>query len=360
MTETLSKYFATTLFMLALAGCGGPAERDNDGATPAPAGPEADATSQPRAADPAHDPAHAEAIADATDRQRVTIRAVHNHETNEHLFHLDTPEIDAGWTTLRLVNASPDEHFVLMARMPTDEGQYEDPVTFEYWQSNVTEPFQQAMNNIVDPDVQGDAAFAPFDALPDWFGDVAQFGGPGLTAPGRTVETTVYLEPGTYVMECYVKDDDEQFHSYLGMIEQFTVRETVSAAHEPEADLRVTLSSTEGIRVDGDLVPGTHTVAVHFEDQTTYEHMVGHDVHLVRLNGTDVETVARWMNWMVPGALVAPAPATFLGGAQTMTAGSTAYVTVDLEPGDYAWVSEVPADHQMWQTFTVLGSDPDK
>jgi hypothetical protein len=196
--------------------------------------------------------------------------------------------------------------------------------------------------------------------LPDWFGDVAQFCGPGLTAPGRTVETTVYLEPGTYVMECYVKDDAEQFHSYLGMIEQFTVRETVSAAREPEADLRVTLSSTEGIRVDGDLVPGTHTVAVHFEDQTTYEHMVGHDVHLVRLNGTDVETVARWMNWMVPGALVAPAPATFLGGAQTMTAGSTAYVTVDLEPGDYAWVSEVPADHQMWQTFTVLGSDPDK
>jgi hypothetical protein len=285
--------------------------------------------------------------------QIVEIIAIHDHESGQHLFQLESNEIDAGWTTFRLINASPDEHFVLLARLPDDPQAYDDPITFEYWHENVTIPFQQAMNNILDPEIDDDEAFTPFAALPDWFADVEQFGGPGFTAPGRTSETTVRIVPGNYVMECYVKDGDEQFHSYLGMLEQITVRDADSDAPEPGADLHITLSSTGGIQFDGEPRAGTQTVAVHYADQNVYEHMVGHDVHLVRLNGTEVETVARWMNWMVPGALVAPAPATFVGGSQTMAAGHTAYVRIDLEPGDYAWISEVPAEHEMWTTFTI-------
>jgi uncharacterized cupredoxin-like copper-binding protein len=283
----------------------------------------------------------------------VEITAIHDHETGQHLFRLASHTIDSGWTTFRLVNASPHEHFALLAKLPADDGRYDDPVNLETWQAQVTVPFQEAMNNIIDPEIDDEAVFAPFAALPDWFGDIEHAGGPGFIRPGHTAETTVYLSPGTYLMECYVKDEEEQFHSYLGMLEQITVNDTPSNAPEPQADVTLTLSSEEGITVDGDLAAGTHTIAVHFEDQTVYEHMVGHDVHLVRLNGTEVETVARWMNWMVPGSLVAPAPGIFLGGAQMMTAGQTAYFTVDLEPGEYAWIAEVPADHEMWHTFTV-------
>lgn len=287
----------------------------------------------------------------------LEITGIHDPETGGHLFELSADEIDSGWTTFRFRNASPDDHFVLLMRLPEDEGQYEDPVTFETWHSQVTVPFQETMYNIVDPEVEGDEAFAPFANLPDWFGDVVSKGGPGFTAPGRTVETTVHLEPGHYIVECYVKDENEDFHSYRGMLEQLTVRETASEAPEPRADVEIRLSS-DGIETDGPPAPGSHTVAVHFEDQTTYEHMLGHDVHLVRLNGTDIETVARWMNWMVPGELVSPAPGTFLGGTQTMAAGRTAYFTVDLEPGEYAWISEVPAENEMWETFTVSDPDP--
>jgi len=46
-----------------------------------------------------------------------------------------------------------------------------------------------------------------------------------------------------------------------------------------------------------------------------------------------------------------------MGGVQTMTAGSSAYFHVTLEPGRYAWVSEIPDPHkhQMMKVFNVPG-----
>ncbi|MEX2369018.1 MAG: hypothetical protein WD552_01330, partial [Candidatus Paceibacterota bacterium] len=294
---------------------------------------------------------------EAADPNVIEVMATHNPETGEHLFDLSSAETGYGWTTFRFVNASPDVHFAVLAKLPDDEGQYDSPVTFQEWLTNVTNPFQEGMNNIIDPEIEGDAVFAPFADLPDWFEDVEHSGGPGFTAPGRTVETTVYLEPGTYVMECYVKNEKEEFHSYLGMIEEITVTDEPSNAPEPEADFEMTLSSTNGIEIDDRITPGTHTIAVHFEDQKIYEHMIGHDVHLVQLEGTEVTEVARWLNWMIPGELVSPSPGTFLGGTQTSAAGRTAYFTVDLEPGHYAWISEVPANNEMWKTFEVSQED---
>jgi len=43
----------------------------------------------------------------------------------------------------------------------------------------------------------------------------------------------------------------------------------------------------------------------------------------------------------------------FLGGTQTLAAGRTAYFTVELEAGNYAWISEVPVENEMWKTFEV-------
>lgn len=283
----------------------------------------------------------------------VEITATHNTETGEHLFNLSADNIESGWTTFRFTNASPDDHFAVLWKFPKDEGQYTDPITLETWESNVTVPFQEAMNNIIDPDIEGEAALAPFGNLPDWFQDVEAVGGPGLTTAGRTSETTVNLEPGRYAIECYLKNEDEEFHSYLGMLEMITVTEETNGAQEPEADLEITLSSTRGIEISDNVTPGPHTVAIHFEDQKVYEHMIGHDLQLVRLDGEEIQTVAQWMNWMIPGSLVSPAPGTFMGGSKTMEAGGVAYLTIDLEPGEYAWISEVPAENEMWNTFTV-------
>lgn len=69
--------------------------------------------------------------------------------------------------------------------------------------------------------------------------------------------------------------------------------------------MQVTLSNYE-IAAQGELVPGENTIRVMVAEQP--EGLLGHDLHLARLDeGTDLEDVVRWMDWV--DALQAPAPA---------------------------------------------------
>jgi hypothetical protein len=243
-------------------------------------------------------------------------------------------------------------HFAVLQRLP--EG-----ITLKDQQEQVAPVFQKGMDLLNAGDTE--AAMEKFGELPDWFGEIVFMSGPGLTSAGQTAETSVYLEPGTYLLECYVKTNGV-FHSYnpspsaYGMVHELTVTEESSSAPEPRATLTITLSSERGIEVEGDPTPGEHTVAVYFEDQQIHENFLGHDVHLVRLESdTDIEELAIWMDWSQPTGLETPAPAEFLGGTHEMPAGGTAYFTVRLEAGDYAWIAEVPgpAEKSMLKTFTV-------
>lgn len=245
----------------------------------------------------------------------------------------------AGWITFRFRNASTLTHFAVVERMP-------DGIGIAEQQEQAAPVFQAGMDLLAAG--KSDDAMAKFGELPAWFGDVVFLGGAGLTAPGHVSEATVHLEPGTYLLECYVKTDGV-FHSFnpdtsaYGMVHQLTVTGPASSMPEPQADLTLTLSGQRGIEVSGDPVVGAQTVAVHFEDQTTYSNFGGHDVHLVRLAGdTDLQQLVTWMDWTQPGGLQTPAPAQFLGGLNEMPAGSTGYLTVTLEPGRYAWIAEVP------------------
>jgi hypothetical protein len=209
-----------------------------------------------------------------------------------------------------------------------------------------------------------DAAMAAFGELPAWFGEVLFRGGPGLTGPGVTSEATVELEPGTYLLECYVKTG-EVFHSFnpdpdvRAMVVEFTVAGERTGLAAPVADHQLTISAESGFLLTGTPVAGRNTFRVSFADQTTYTNFVGHDVHVVRLDPeVSTEDVAAWMNWSAPGGLNTPAPATFLGGLNDMGAGDVGYFTVTLEPGRYALVSEVPdpAGKGMFTTFEVPGA----
>ena len=229
-------------------------------------------------------------------------------------------------------------------------------------QEQVAPVFQKGMDflNAGKPD----SAMAEFGTLPEWFAKTVITGGVGLTAPGHTSQTTVHLEPGDYLIECYVKTDGN-FHSYnanpgkYGMVHHFTVTQDSTGMPAPTADLNLTLSSEHGIQVDSVVTPGKHTVAVHFEDQKIYENFLGHDVHLARLkDDTDLKQLATWMDWTQSTGLEDPPPVEFLGGAQEMPAGNTEYFTVTLEPGRYAWISEItkPDERGFLKTFTVSGT----
>lgn len=263
-------------------------------------------------------------------------------------------QVQAGWTTLRLDNQGAMTHFALVERLP--EG-----VTLEDQQREVAPVFQDGMDllNAGKPE----AALARFGELPAWYSDVVFVGGPGLVAGGEQGATTVYLEAGTYLLECYVKTAGV-FHSFrrggVGMVHQFTVTPGTRGAPEPEPTLRVRISSDSGITAPDSVAAGAQIVAVAFQDQQVHKHFLGHDVHLVRLDEhTDMGELASWMDWTTQGGLETPAPVAFLGGVQEMPAGSTGYVHVTLTPGRYAWIAEVPkpAEKRMLHVFTVMGDE---
>ncbi|MGI9043541.1 MAG: hypothetical protein ACR2GK_05390 [Gemmatimonadaceae bacterium] len=262
--------------------------------------------------------------------------------------------IPSGWTTVRLRNDSEMVHFALLQRLPEGAGLVEH-------QREVAPVFQQGFDLLKAG--KGEAAMAKFGELPPWFPNIVFAGGVGLLDAGQTAETTLYLEPGRYLIECYVKTGGI-FHSYnpspgaYGMVREITVTSDSSRNPEPSATVNVTVSSARGIEVAGQMVPGTQTVAVLFEDQKAHEHFIGHDVNLVRLeDNTDMAALAAWMDWSQATGLDTPAPAVFLGGAQEMPAGGKSYVTVTLEAGRYAWIAEVPnpAAKNMIKEFTVGG-----
>lgn len=257
--------------------------------------------------------------------------------------------IPSGWNLIRYKNMSSQTHFVLFDKYP--EGKTLDTV-----REKVIPFFDSGMKLINEGNPED--GFAEFGKLPEWFGQVRFFGGNGLISPGQTSETAIYLEPGLYFIECYVKMNNGVFHASMGMIEDLVVSEEPSSYPEPEADVDIVISSTEGIVFNDSIPAGTHTFSVYFKDQIVHENFAGHDVNLVRLGeNADLEALEKWMNWADPEGLIEPAPEglLFMGGANNMPAGSKAYFKANLEPGNYVLIAEVPKarSKNMLRAFSV-------
>ena len=257
--------------------------------------------------------------------------------------------IDAGWHTFRYINKSNDTHFFLLDKYP--EGK-----SVRDTEKEVIPVFQNGMNLITEG--KPEEGFSEFNKLPGWFFEIVFSGGSGLLSPGLTSETTLKVEPGYYVIECYVKMENGVFHSAMGMVQELIVRDKVVDKHKLNPNIKITVSSEEGIVYNESIKKGKQTFEVYFKDQIVHENFVGHDVNLVKLSErADLEALEKWMNWADPLGLISPAPQgiTFLGGVNDMPAGSSAYFTSDLEPGKYAMISEVPnaLNKKMLKTFIV-------
>lgn len=254
-------------------------------------------------------------------------------------------EILSGWTTFRLRNEGDETHFLLVTRLP-------DGRTYDEYMEDVSLPFNEIWTALRDGEVDKEGALERFGVIPAWYWTGAEvMGGPGMVAAGGVSQVTVELEPGTYVLECFMKTPEGELHWVEGMIAPLTVTAARSAASEPPADIWMTLT-TEGFDIGGELTPGYHRVAVRFAEQP--EAGFGNDVHVVRLDdGMDAEELLPWMDFLNVRGLQNPAPGTFVGGTHERTKGATLYFTVNLEAGRYAWISEGPAERGMVSAFTV-------
>ena len=248
-------------------------------------------------------------------------------------------EIPSGWTTFRFVNASSMIHFAMIDVPP--EG-----ITTQEMSDTVMDYFQEAMDGMNAGDEEAvNAAFAKF---PPWIAELGRMGGPGFLSPGRTSDATVYLEPGRYLMECYVKTDGI-FHTtspgegQLGMLLDIVVTEENNGAPEPTANATLAIRNSGIELTSGELREGSNTIRVDFIEQQALPSFVGNDVHVMRV--TDADSIASadaWMDWRAKDGLEDPGPVLFLGGINDLPAGMHGYFTVDLAPGDYAFIAEIP------------------
>ena len=265
-------------------------------------------------------------------------------------------EIPSGWTTFKFVNASSMIHFALIDVPP--EG-----ITTEIFTNTVGQYFQDAMDGMnAGDDAAVEAAFAKF---PEWIGELGRRGGPGLLSPGRTGQTTVYLEPGHYFLECYVKSDGI-FHTTspgdgkVGMMLDLTVTEEQTDAPEPDANVTLSVRNNGLEITSGALEAGMNTIRVEFVEQQALPSFVGNDVHLMSVE--DEESIRKadaWLDWRTKEGLEDPSPVTFLGGINDMPEGTHGFFTVDLEPGDYAFIAEVPGPSESGFVlpFTIAAAD---
>lgn len=277
----------------------------------------------------------------------VEVRAIYDAENDRHLFETDTDTLSAGWTTFRLVNASPFVHFIFFDHLPGDR-------TSEDLLSDVSPVFQESSYLIMEG--KDEEAMAAFSQLPKWFEDLVFRGGTGYTSPARTAETTLFMAPGNYVMECYIKMPDGTYHWKKGMYKDLHVTADTTEAQAPQSpDIEITVTD-EGLQVDGESTTGEQLVAVHFEQENPG--LIGKDVHLAKLDkSADADEVAEWLDFMTAEGLIStaenPGPATFIGGTHEMPKGNTAYFMVNLDPGRYVWVAEQQIANKAMEEFTV-------
>ena len=255
----------------------------------------------------------------------------------------------SGWNQLTYENQSAEVHFILMDFYP--EGK-----TIVDTKREVLPPFEVGMKKIIEGKM--DDAIEAFGELPEWFFSVQYHGGTGLISPGQTAKSIVFLSPGIYQMECYVKAANGEWHTSHGMIKQIIVRDTPSTMDAPPASASVSISSSSGMQMAVVPSSGAQVFEVSFQDQKVYEHFVGHDVNLVRYEeGASLDTLQYWMNWMNPTGLRTPAPEgfTFLGGMNNLVAGGKGYFEVELSPGNYVLIAEVPEAEKknMMVPFTI-------
>jgi hypothetical protein len=217
-------------------------------------------------------------------------------------YSFDAPAtIPAGLTTIRLVSNGQEMHHATLIKL--EDGKSVDD-------------FAKAIRNP--------------GPLPKWMVEV---GGPNPPHPhGGVAETVQMLEPGNYVIACFVPSADGKPHIAKGMMRPITVvASSTPSAPEPTADVTMTLTDYT-FTLSKPLTPGKHVIRV---ENTAPQ---SHEVVLVRLApGKTAADVAAWVEKMQ-----GPPPGEPIGGVAALHTGAHAFVPVELTPGEYGLICFIP------------------
>jgi hypothetical protein len=166
--------------------------------------------------------------------------------------------------------------------------------------------------------------------MPAWAVD---HGGVNPPRPGGGMASaTQMLEPGNYALLCFVPSPDGMPHFAKGMVRPLTVTASTDAsAPAPTADIVMTLNDYT-FTTSKPITAGKHTIRI--ENNGTQSH----ELMLARLvPGKKASEVPTWAE-----KPVGPPPAEPIGGVPAIAKGTSAFITADFTPGDYAFVCFIP------------------
>ncbi len=172
------------------------------------------------------------------------------------------------------------------------------------------------------------AAFAQGPGSPPPPG-IESAAGVSVLAPGGSGTATLNLQPGNYVMLCFVPNAEGVPHFALGMAATLTVTEaTGPLAAELDSDLTVDMSDF-AYSLSEPITAGVRTIRV------TNRGAQDHEAFLVQL--ASGATVMDFMAPFEPGA-EGPPPGLPLGEFQSIANGGSGFFTADFAPGNFALV----------------------
>jgi uncharacterized cupredoxin-like copper-binding protein len=184
--------------------------------------------------------------------------------------------------------------------------------------------------------------FASFTTL-DPTGVAELLGGPNGVKPGASLSATVALEPGRYVLACFIPSPDGVPHFLKGMTAELTVVRSAVPDDLPDAARTVHLDEYEFGRGGQELAgfDGTGTMTVSNEGTEL------HELTIVRLrDGATLEDVTAAASTPVGSPRPDPLPYESAGGVSFLSPGRSSWVDVDafgLAPGRYAFVCFIPS-----------------
>jgi uncharacterized cupredoxin-like copper-binding protein len=185
-------------------------------------------------------------------------------------------------------------------------------------------------------------------------------GGPNAAAPGQTIDATITLEAGDYILVCWVPSPGVPVpHMAKGMIQPLTVTATgvtkagASVSHLPESVPDVHLELSEyAFKLSKPLTAGKHTI--HVMNTGTLEH----EAVLMKLApGKTMKDADAWFENGMKG----PSPIEATPGMAGLGKGRTGSFTTTLTPGRYGLICYIPdvkdgkphSMHGMVQEFSV-------
>ena len=194
------------------------------------------------------------------------------------------------------------------------------------------EPHHSVLIKLAEGKTMADfAAAAETTPTPDW---MSFPGSPGAVMPNDTSNTTTMLEPGQYVLVCFIPAPDGMPHVAKGMVRPIVVAGAAPAvaAAEPHADVTVTLSDYT-FTFSTPLTAGPHILRVENAGPQL------HEITFERL--ADGKTLKDLVAWET-GGQKGPPPSMPIGGAIGPDKGAHAFMAINLTPGKYLVACYVP------------------